>query len=353
MRHNVQYTKKTLKKEIFISVMVAHCVLLMLLIVSQKGDFEHEKFLINTNSLGSTVVFMPLHKKVALQQPSNVVQNPSQSRRVITHEAYQKALASAQKKSKPAVVPKKVAPKKSTPVAQPIKKVTTPATPAEKSPTTIKSEKLMPVVQKKKIEAVKKVVAPEPKKVVEKSVDKKKVVEKPVEKAVTKKAEVPVKKEIATEKKIEPAPAGIAQKVEPVAQVASVKDQPVEQKVPELVQAVQSDQEIIESDDLDDSVEDIDLSSVSFVGRYDLEKYEIEEKIKTEITKHWKFPFGVNKTTSCELGITVGVDGKALLVMIKKSSGVLVYDMSAKAAAYQSRFPKEVYGKEFTIVLGC
>lgn len=350
MRHNVQYTKKTLKKEIFIAVMVAHCVLLMLVIISQKGDFEHEKFLINTNSLGSTVVFMPLHKKVALQQPSNVMQNSSQSRRVITHEAYQKALASAQKKRKPAVVPKKVTPKKSVPVPQPTKKVTTQA---EKASTTIKSEKLMPVVEKKKIEAVKKVVTPEPKKVAEKSVDKKKVIEKPVEKAVKKEIMAPVKKEIATEKKIEPAPAEIAQKVQPVEHVASVQSEPITQDVVQAVPAVQPDQESIESDDGDDSTEDIDLSNVSFVGRHDLEKYEIQEKIKAEITKHWKFPFGVSKTTSCELGVTVGVDGKALLVMIKKGSGVLVYDMSAKAAAYQSRFPKEMYGKEFTIVLGC
>lgn len=326
--------------------MVAHCVLLMLVIVSQKGDFEHEKFLINTNSLGSTVVFMPLHKKFALQQPSNVMQNSSQSRRVITHEAYQKALASAQKKSKPAVVPKKVAPKKSVPVPQPTKKVTTQA---EKASTTITPEKMMPVVDKKKIQTVKKLVTPEPKKVAEKSVDKKKVIEKQVEKVVKKETIAPVKKEIATEKKIEPAPAEIAQKVQPVAHVASVQPEPMTQ---DLVQAVQPDQESIESDDGDENL-DLDLSNVSFVGRHDLEKYEIQEKIKAEITKHWKFPFGVSKTTSCELGVTVGLDGKALLVIIKKGSGVLVYDMSAKAAAYQSRFPKEMYGKEFTIVLGC
>lgn len=329
--------------------MVAHCVLLMLVIVSQKGDFEHEKFLINTNSLGSTVVFMPLHKKVALQQPSNVMQNSSQSRRVITHEVYQKALASAQKKSKPAVVPKKVAPKKSVPVTQPTKKVTTQA---EKASTTITSEKMMPVVDKKKIQTVKKLVTPEPKKVAEKSVDKKKVVEKPVKKAVKKETIAPVKKEIATEKKIEPAPAEITQKVQTVAHVASVQPEPMTQDVVQAVPAVQPNQESIESDDGDENL-DLDLSNVSFVGRHDLEKYEIQEKIKAEITKHWKFPFGVSKTTSCELGVTVGVDGKALLVMIKKGSGVLVYDMSAKAAAYQSQFPKEMYGKEFTIVLGC
>ena len=201
------------------------------------------------------------------------------------------------------------------------------------------------MVDKKKIEAVKKTVAPEPKKIAEKSVDKKKVVEKTVEKVA--------KKESIAEKK-EQAAAETDKKIEPVAQVAPVQPEPVKQEAPELVQTVQPDQEIIESDDLDDVADDtdIDLHNVSFVGRYDLEKYEIEEKIKTEITKHWKFPFGVSKTTSCELSVTVGTDGNALLVTVKKSSGVLVYDMSAKAAAYQSRFPKEVYGKEFTIVLG-
>lgn len=331
--------------------MVAHCVLLMLLIVSQKGDYEHEKFLITTNSLGSTVVFMPLHKKMPTQQNTHASATVGQSRRVITHDAYQKALASKNKSKQVAAGVKKAVPVKTKTGEQVAVPKPVP------SPTTLRSEKAQPIVEKKKAETGKKAAQPELKKVVEKSVEKKKPVEKPVENVVKKQTTVAVKKDPVVEK-IKPIEVEKIKKVEsvaPVAPVAQVQDQSIEQDVVPAVQSMPSDSESTESEDLQDSGYDtnIDLDNVSFVGRYDLEKYEIQEKIRTEITKHWKFPFGVNKATSCELGITVGPDGKVILVMIKKGSGILVYDMSAKAAAYQSQFPKEVYGKEFTIVLGC
>ena len=96
----------------------------------------------------------------------------------------------------------------------------------------------------------------------------------------------------------------------------------------------------------------IDLDNIILVGSYDYEKNEIAASIKNEIEKYWKSPIGASKSTTCELLINVGLDGKATKVTVKKGSGSLVFDMSARAAVYQSQFRKEICGKEFIIVLG-
>lgn len=328
----MQYTKHTLKKEIFTFVIAAHAVLLALLFFCDKGDFEQEKFLIKTNSLAATVVFMPLHKRVPAQSVKSASTDTQKSRRVMSHDAYQKALD--RKKAVKKAVKKPPAPKKpivSKPVVKTVttekKSVTSKAD--VKSPTTLRQEKVKAIVEKNKPKTVKQAV-----KAVAKKAEVKSIVDKKHEKKIA-------TKEVKQPEKI--------QEVTPV-EPAKVEEAKISEPL-KIDEVVASDvQEVSTVEDEED--DDIDLDNVSFVGRYDLEKYEIEEKIKTEIAKHWKSPIGIAKTVTCELGIVVGLDGKVLQVTIKKGSGSLVYDMSAKAAAYQSRFPKEVCGKEFTIVLG-
>ena len=163
----------------------------------------------------------------------------------------------------------------------------------------------------------------------------------------------------ALEKKpVEPSVAKIPEKKD-TEEVKAI--QPIEQveEQQEVASAVQPEESIaqIESDDSDDGSDDddeddIDLDNITFVGRYDMETREIKESIQKEIAKYWKPPVGIAKTTKCEFLVLVGPDGKVVKVEVRKKSGSLAYDISGRAAIYQSHFKKELCGKEFIIELG-
>ena len=340
----MQYTKATFKKEIFLFVVAAHFLCLMLLLFFDKGDFEQERFLIKTNSLASTVVFMPLHKRVPVhEQKSASAESKDKSRKVMSHDAYQKAIErrkKAKKQKKIVSVPKKTGQAQKS--AKPVnveKTAVVKNVDKVKAPTTLHHEKVKAVVEKKAVKSSKVADKKELKKLVEqkKPVSEKKQVEKNQKKEEKKIVQkVPEPKAVVEENPI-------------------IEQLPVHEETVPVVQAATVVEDIERARDVhgdDEDENEFDVDDVSFVGRYDLEKYEIEEKIKTVIAKHWKSPICVAKTVTCELGIVVGSDGKALQVDIKKGSGSMAYDMSARAAAYQSCFPKEVCNKTFTIVLG-
>jgi len=340
----VQYTKHTFIKEIFSFVFFVHVLLVMLLFVGGTSNPKKEKFVINSNNLSSTVVFLPLHKRVPQNKNSSQSTSLDQKRKVVSYDAYQKALQQKNKKhvkKTESKIEKKVvqAPaakkqidqkKQAVKVEKPVQKV--------KAATTLQHEKSKLKVQKKasKQVEVKKVLTQSEKKSLEKkSVEKKNSAIKAVEKVAVK----------AQEKKTEP--------------VQDLKVDPVQE--PEQPQAIEHVVEldsvlaaIVENDHTQDDTidDDINLDDISFIGRDDLEKHEIQERIKLEIEKHWKAPIGIAKTAVCELAILVDIHGEVLQVTIQKSSGSLVYDMSCRSAVYQSQFPKEVYGKEFIIELG-
>ena len=61
------YNKRCFFKEIFAFVFVVHLILLGVLFVCDTGKFHQERFVVNTNNLQSTVVFMPLKKRMQEQ----------------------------------------------------------------------------------------------------------------------------------------------------------------------------------------------------------------------------------------------------------------------------------------------
>jgi len=304
-----------------------HGLAVILFFIFNKGKFEHEKFIINNNNLSSTIVFMPLKKRVSQDEKNNRSQVVDQSRKVINYDVYQKALGQKNKKSVDKKIEKKsvkIPTQKNKPVVvkQAVKSIN-----KTKVATTLHSEKNKKAVEVKKTEPVQ----------VKKSLDEKKL-------SVTKEVE---KQKVTSSEKV----------VKPVQDVNKEQNKKIVEtsKQEEAINDIQSEK--IENERVDVSQDDIiehniDVDDVSFVGRYDLEKYEIQERIKTEIYKYWKAPIGIAKTAVCELVIFVGSDGKVLRVVIQKGSGSLVYDISCRAAAYQSQFPKEFCGKEFIIELG-
>lgn len=101
---------------------------------------------------------------------------------------------------------------------------------------------------------------------------------------------------------------------------------------------------------------DTTLSPVSdnvvFVGYEQFDECVIGSKIQHAIVQSWTSPVGLDQGISCEMKIAVSLDGAADSIEVAKSSGILVFDMSARTALQQIEFPKEVHGKTIMIVLG-
>lgn len=73
--------------------------------------------------------------------------------------------------------------------------------------------------------------------------------------------------------------------------------------------------------------------------------YEIERELGT----HWKPPKGLSKDLECHVKVLFGGDGTIVDCSLEKKSGVLIYDMAARAAAKAMKLPRWAWGKEFTV----
>jgi len=85
------------------------------------------------------------------------------------------------------------------------------------------------------------------------------------------------------------------------------------------------------------------------LGRDDIEALKVGELIQHEVEKHWKPPAGLSKDLSCMVNMRVNWDGSIGTVTISKSSGVLIYDISARVAVSKLNLPKVARGKEINI----
>lgn len=98
--------------------------------------------------------------------------------------------------------------------------------------------------------------------------------------------------------------------------------------------------------------DDIDIDHVTFIGYEQLDSLAVQNKIQQIIQENFKSPIGIKKGVSCEYSVFVGSDGKSKTIKMVRSSGILIYDTSARAMLYRVEFPKDVWNKTITIVLG-
>jgi hypothetical protein len=392
LRQNVQYNKRCFFKEIFIFVFVLHLILLGILFLCDTAKFHQERFVINTNNLQSTVVFMPLKKRVTEQhEVGNSGQKKDGAPKVISHNDYKKKLAADKVKKKKAVQAKKKAliPK---PISKPIaKKILASAIkvePKKNSPTMLQQEKNKKLEEDKakalatkkaadlaKVQADKaKALAAKKKAALEKEkallADKKKL-------AALSKATADKEKKAAEEKKLadkalEDKKKKVEEKIEPKIEkqpdivveekiTPKIEQAVIEQIISEIVHEQDDSQDVLaqaltqveaELQDVSEDEEELDLDNISFIGSRDLEMMQIKQQIQAEIVKYYKPPVGIAKTAVCKLVFVVGSDRKAIRVTVKKSSGSMANDMCARAAVLKVPFPKEIIGKEITIELG-
>lgn len=90
-------------------------------------------------------------------------------------------------------------------------------------------------------------------------------------------------------------------------------------------------------------------SNIIYVGRDDLEAFQLQQAICQEINEHWKPPFGVPHDKVCEVRMLVDWEGKIKNVTVTQPSGIAMYDISARTAVQQITVPKAAWGKELSI----
>jgi hypothetical protein len=98
--------------------------------------------------------------------------------------------------------------------------------------------------------------------------------------------------------------------------------------------------------------QNFDENNVVFIGYQDLDRSVVGSKIQHTIQQSWAAPVGMSPGTSCEIQLKISEQGHAYESKIIKSSGVFVYDSTAKKTLQMIEYPQEVWNKTITIVLG-
>jgi hypothetical protein len=71
--------------------------------------------------------------------------------------------------------------------------------------------------------------------------------------------------------------------------------------------------------------------------------------LQQEITRTWKPPFNAQHNALCDITCTITHDGSIKEIFISKSSGNIMYDLSAQHAVCAMNMPSWTYGKKITL----
>jgi len=73
-------------------------------------------------------------------------------------------------------------------------------------------------------------------------------------------------------------------------------------------------------------------------------------KVCSAISENWHMPAGMQPPSVCKLIVALAFDGKPKTITLDTSSGIVVYDLAAQAAARRATYPKEVWGKDLILL---
>lgn len=88
---------------------------------------------------------------------------------------------------------------------------------------------------------------------------------------------------------------------------------------------------------------------VVYVGQQEYDALGMQTYLQQELSTYWQPPQGIPADAECEVSFVVDWQGKAETVTVSKSSGALVYDISARSALLAMEFPDWARGKSFKI----
>lgn len=309
--YNKVSERRSFLQELFLFVLLLHLFLFVVPFLSSLLMHKHSKFTISMHQAGATYVLMPFQKKVSQNSSSMVcdTSNISKKSHVMGYDEYVQNT------------------KKNKKVVQKNNKVDSVSnTKLEKQKIEKKSKQrphstavLADKIYAKKRLASKKIVNSKNKKNLKNNKTKNKI-------KIIEQKQPEVLKTLQEEAK---------NQVQQSVQEQSLK---VESTVPDILQ---SSEEISAVSD-----------NVIFIGYEQFDECVIGSKIQHAIIQSWTPPVGLEQGISCEMKIVVSADGAADTIEVVKGSGVLVFDMSARAALQEIEFPKEVQGKTIMLVLG-
>lgn len=163
--------------------------------------------------------------------------------------------------------------------------------------------------------------------------------------AAPQKTTPPVKQEVAKvePKKIEPK-AEEVKKIEPPQKVAAIETpQPAQTKEvtqPPIAQAL----------DIEQTVVPFVPENAHISHNYrEVEALRRGAQLQKELVQKWKPPIGVSPDCMCEISFFVTTTGKIENLKMAKSSGVMMYDISARQALSAMTMPQWTHGKPLTI----
>lgn len=96
-------------------------------------------------------------------------------------------------------------------------------------------------------------------------------------------------------------------------------------------------------------VQEIQEEPIIYLGRDDMVAYEHARLLQQEVESHWSLPPGLPADLQCVVSMKVAKDG-TIVAEIVKSSGVLMYDVSARCAVAVASLSKHLWGKDYTVV---
>lgn len=313
-------------------------VLILLVGTCSYFDFnEHERFVISSRHGNTVYVLTPLQKQVKSSVVKQSDKSLVQSSKVIDYGTYEQLKQQQEKQLT----------KKNTVKAQPVEvkktsKALTSSLAALQEVHQSKQKKPQITISEtkvaKKITAEKKIASPISKKITVVK-EQKKLQNKHVGGVKKEEAVQPLKQEVSEQK-------GNNSKDSVVQQndisESSTKSMPVVESAQNIGNV---HQDVVVAND-------IDLDHVTFIGYEQLDSLAVQNKIQQMVQQNFKCPIGIKKDVSCELTVLVGDSGRSKAVTMVRSSGILIYDTSARAMLYKIEFPKEVWNKTITIVLG-
>ena len=384
MWHWIQNALSKKRQQFFFDILIfvtsIHvCILLSAIFYNGRRAIEQIS-LVAPDIRGSTLVFVPLCKKIeqpqvkksgtSLQKPHHMMNYDEFLERQKKAELAQKKssnktglakTASGKKTVQKKPLPDKtdvkktaVLPSKKVEVKKEVAANVSAVKPVEKKAAAVKnlpaqkaqSEKKIPSTsikhegaQPKKVE-VKKTAEKKVEKKVEVSPENVEVVVENIQAPIEKQIEKPIEKTLPKEQKAVAQQIVLPQKVEELVSQEIVN----QESEPEVIQ--ENNSKIV--DQQKDVLPLLDMNDVTFVGVQDLEHLQVQQLVAGQLAKHWKRPVGMTNKI-CVIRIELHASGKIVEATVEKSSGVPMYDMAAKAAALKTAYPQEIWNKKLVI----
>lgn len=86
-----------------------------------------------------------------------------------------------------------------------------------------------------------------------------------------------------------------------------------------------------------------------YMGRDEYAAYQLQQFLQEQIDRCWSPPVGTSSDLVCTMKVAIGKEGIIQLIDTEESSRVLIYDIAARNALSEIKFPKQLWGKEIRI----